>query len=255
MSAQRMPTQVEFDTALWLSGEAAIEVATAAEGAPDWPPLMRSVGELGPEVALMPVVQLDEAHRARAARVGLDSYWYPVPRARVERAQAAARYAAEQHRLRSAAGPSDWSVWWALLESAMRGESGPLRHVALKLAVDDRKTRLSEPRVSRGSRAHSCPGKQYALDDETLTFKEVDPANPPPADRIVEVSLALPAMRKVASALAAEWEGVDLSTLPPVLADYLRVFGPRLMLRMLDFMEIVTEIGDAERGGREGSRT
>lgn len=55
--------------------------------------------------------------------------------------------------------------------------------------------------------------------------------------------------------LAAEWEGVDLSTLPPVLADYLRVFGPRLMLRMLDFMEIVTEIGDAERGGREGSRT
>jgi hypothetical protein len=38
MTEPTMPTQAEFDCALWLNGEAAIEVAEAAAGAPGWPP-------------------------------------------------------------------------------------------------------------------------------------------------------------------------------------------------------------------------
>lgn len=138
MTRSRIPTQAELDTALWLDGHAAIEVAEAAHGAPGWPPLLRmavaaSVVSGSPRID---AVDIAAAQRDRDVDWPLDGYMYPVPRARVESSL-----------IRYRAGYSPWNgsrdAEWVdsveLVSAALRGESEPLRRVAIELAAADRR--------------------------------------------------------------------------------------------------------------------
>ena len=129
-----MPTQAEFDCALWLNGEAAIEVAEAAAGATGWPPLMTIVDWRESSVL---EARPAEPQLARESSCPL-GYWYPVPRARVEQVLTEAR---------RVEGPG--GVWREHLESALRGDAEAVRLVAIEIARSDRGTAVQATEVPK----------------------------------------------------------------------------------------------------------
>ncbi len=122
MTLSRIPTQADLDTALWLDGHAAIEVAEAAHGAPGWPLLLQLLAGGG-----WREVPLADAQADRERGWPLDGYMYPVPRARVEQAL-------DRARLCGANGIDDGELMAALV-----GAAEPLRRVAIELATSDRR--------------------------------------------------------------------------------------------------------------------
>ncbi len=122
MTLSRIPTQADLDTALWLDGHAAIEVAEAAHGAPGWPPLLQLLAGGG-----WRDVPLVDAQADRERGWPLGGYMYPVPRARVEQAL-------DRARLGGANGIDDGELMAALV-----GAAEPLCRVAIELATADRR--------------------------------------------------------------------------------------------------------------------